>query len=264
MKAFRSICSIAMVIISLSSGINSCAATKNTQKSSNAISAAVLKQVQIPRFTSLNAPKCKFSISFQDKNYSIMGSVRMITDSVIQFSITPFLGIEMYRAVLRPDSITIIDKNNHNYFSANYAFLQQKFGIHINFKDIQTVLSNQTFSIPSESDLSAISKSDDGYSWATTHNDLTANYSFNKSLQLTKTELGQTSSDAKFACSYSAFNTYETTTFPTQYTIEAGLGQKQTGLSLTFDKITFNSTPNISTMNLSDYSRVSFEQIFPF
>lgn len=257
---------IILIMILLSSGILGCVSAKKIQATTEAATppSAAQHQLQIPRFTSLNAPKCKFAIAFNDKSYSITGSVKMITDSVIQLSITPFLGIEMYRAVLRPDSITIIDKNNRNYFSTNYAFLQQRFGIQINFKDIQAILSNQPFDAPSASDSSGITSSDDGYSWVTTHSNLTVNYSFNKALQLTKTQLGQAASDAKFACSYTSFNTYETVTFPTQYTIEAGLGQKHTGLSFTFDKIIFNSTPNISTMNLSDYSRVNFEQIFPF
>jgi hypothetical protein len=235
------------------------AATKN-----EASQAAAQTKLQLPRFSTMNAAKCKFAITLREKTYSITSSVKIIKDSVIQLSIMPLLGIEMYRAVLRPDSIIIIDKNNHNYFVTDYGFFQKRFGVDISFKDVQALLSNQPLNPANEVGNSELKTNDNGYEWVTSYKNLKADYQFSKEYQLNKTTLEQTGSESQFNCSYSNFNTFDSVVFPTQCSIEALHNQRQTGFTFTIEKLTFNTPLNISSINFSDYNRVGLDQILPF
>jgi len=251
--------------------ITSCSSSKRL--TSSATIATVAKEasksvaqtkLNLPQFTTMNAAKCKFAITLREKTYSITSSVKIIKDSVIQLSIMPLLGIEMYRAVLRPDSITIIDKNNHNYFVTDYGFFQKRFGIDISFKDVQALLSNQPLNSANEVANSEFKPNDTGYECITSYKDLKADYQFSKEYQLSKTTLEQTKSESRFNCSYSNFNTFDSVVFPTQCSIEASHKQQRAGFTFTIDKLTFNNSLTINSINFSDYSRVGLDQILPF
>jgi hypothetical protein len=221
-------------------------------------------KLHLPQFSTMNAAKCKFVITLREKSYSITSSVKIIKDSVIQLSIMPLLGIEMYRAVLRPDSITIIDKNNHNYFVTDYGFFQKRFGVSISFKDVQSLLSNQPLNPTDEVGNSELKVNDNGYEWITSYKDLKADYQFSKEYQLNKTTLEQPGSESTFNCNYSNFNTFDSVVFPTQCSIEASHNRQQTGFTFTIEKLTFNTQLNINSINFSDYNRVGLDQILPF
>ena len=272
MKSNKIILRYAMAVLLPLLTIASCSSAKKLAASpavatinSVASKSEFQSRLHLPQFSTMNAAKCKFTISFHDKSYSITSSVKMIKDSVIQLSIMPLLGIEMYRAVLRPDSVTIIDKNNRNYYTTDYGFFQKRFGVAISYKDVQALLSNQPLNSPAdEASSSALKPNDNGYEWVTSYKNMKADYQFSKEYQLDKTVLEQTGSDAKFNCSYSNFDTFDTVVFPTQCSVEASHNQKQAGFTLTFDKLTFNVPLNINAINLSDYNRVGLEQILPF
>ena len=253
--------------------IASCSSAKKiaeTLPASNSTSATHAKKaesqslIQFPQFTTLNAAKCKLTLSLREKSYTVPTSVKIVKDSLVQISIMPLLGIEMYRAVLSPDSVTIIDKNNRNYFVTDYSFFKQRFGVEIGFKDVQALLTNHTLNTENEDGAANLQKNENGYEWATTYKDLSANYLFSNDYRLAKTMLKQPSSEAQFNCSYDNFTAFDAITFPTQCAIEATSDQKHGGFTFVFDKITFNAPLTLNTLNLSNYNRVGFEQILPF
>lgn len=270
MKIKTSILRYTMAVLLPLLMIVSCSAAKKITASSpttaNTTSkSAFQSKLHLPQFSTMNAAKCKFTLSFHEKSYSISSSVKIIKDSVIQLSIMPILGIEMYRAVLSRDSVTIIDKNNHNYFVTDYSFFQKRFGVAISFKDVQALLSNQPLNSPDESSTpSSLKPNENGYEWTTLYKDMKADYQFSKEYQLDKTTLEQTSSDAKFNCSYSDFGTFDTVVFPALCSIDASHNQKQAGFTISYSKLSFNTPLNINAINLSDYNRVGLDQILPF
>jgi hypothetical protein len=267
MRPVSSILKCLVAVLFLSTGItHGFAAKKSTHKTDSvAVANALRGKLQIPVFASMNAAKCKFSIQYKEKNYAISSSLKMVKDSIIQLSITPFLGIEMYRAVLRPDSITIIDKNNHQYFISDYGFLQKKFGVEIGFSDIQALLADCPLNDLSELNVSAFNANESsGYDWTTIFKNLKAEYRFDKDYRMDKVTLAQESSNAQFSCTYASFLPFDNVFYPTQCTVAAAFDQKQVGFTLTFDKITFDQPLNINAFNLENYRRVPVEQIIPF
>lgn len=241
-----------------------CVAAQKTSNAADSIAAvsAIQGKLYVPQIESMNAAKSKFSINYKGQNISVTASVKMKKDSAIQLSLFPFLGIEMVRVILRPDSVTIIDKNNRYYCVYDYGILKTKFGVEVTFSDVQALLMNAPLSALSNA--TGFKSADTGYEWSASFRDLQANYQYDKDFRLIKTNLQQPVSATTFSCTYSSFTPVNDITFPTQFVVEAVYNQKQTGFTLTLDKITFNAPINFSSVNLSDYNRVSLEQLIPF
>ena len=75
------------------------------------------------------------------KNPDIMANVRMIKDSAIWISLSAtILGVEIYRALITPDSIIIMDKQKKEYMKRSLDYLQEVAQIPIDFGNMQDIL----------------------------------------------------------------------------------------------------------------------------
>ena len=65
--------------------------------------------------------------------------------SVCQISVQPFLGIELFRAVISTDSIKLIDRVNKRYVAENYEQIKGQTRLEFNFYNLQALFTNQLF-----------------------------------------------------------------------------------------------------------------------
>jgi hypothetical protein len=96
------------------------------------------------RFDWLSA---KFDASYKHKKNSndFKGQVRVRKDSLIWVSITPALGIEMFRMVITTDSVKYVNRFSKEYFSGDYALVSRFLQIHIDFDILQALLLGNDF-----------------------------------------------------------------------------------------------------------------------
>jgi len=89
----------------------------------------------------------KFSCTARQNNNSksFKGTIKLRRDSLIWISITPGLGLELFRIQLTPDSIEFIDRMKSTYFSGDYASIEKLSGAEVNFRSIQSILLNEMF-----------------------------------------------------------------------------------------------------------------------
>jgi hypothetical protein len=87
-----------------------------------------------------------------DKEFSSRGHLKIQYNRRIQLSIQPFLGIEVYRVELTPDSLKFIDRINKRYLLDSLAPFKAKMPVDFNFYHLQALLTNQVF-VPSEANL---------------------------------------------------------------------------------------------------------------
>jgi len=234
---------------SLLGTLTSCHTSRNATNAPSALTDTVSIGTGNPlpagvEIKTLNAPKCQLSINFSGQSFTVASSVKIVRDTVIQISITPILGIEMYRAVLTPDSVFLINKNNKEYSSAGYDFIQQKTGVDIHFSDVQNLLLNHALD------------TDKGNS------SLNITYSYTNTSVLKQTTITQ--HEDTFTCTYSRFQQTGDTVFPTAYTMEINAGGKQGSLSFSYDKFTVNNNLTINQLDLSKYRKVPYTRILPF
>jgi hypothetical protein len=98
-----------------------------------------------PTFKSMDMNKITINININGQSFSVKGFLKLIPDSVILISIQPFAGVEMARAKITPDSITVLDRFNTQYYSMSTDSIKEITGISFDFKTIQSLLSNQLF-----------------------------------------------------------------------------------------------------------------------
>jgi hypothetical protein len=96
------------------------------------------------RFDWLSA---KFDASYKHKKNSndFKGQVRIRKDSMIWVTITPALGIELFRMVITTDSVKYINRFNKEYFAGDYALVSRFLQIHIDFDILQALILGNDF-----------------------------------------------------------------------------------------------------------------------
>lgn len=92
----------------------------------------------------------KISFNFNDgySKKSFRGSIYIEKNKNIIISITPILGIELFKVIMDPKSITIVDKMNKNIRYADYSYVEKHFGFYLDYKIIESILSNHFFTYP--------------------------------------------------------------------------------------------------------------------
>ena len=78
-----------------------------------------------PDYTSYSV-KTSFVITTSAGNLKSKATVRIIKDKILQISVQPFLGIEMFRVRLTNDSVWILDKMGKRYVAESIAAYKSK------------------------------------------------------------------------------------------------------------------------------------------
>lgn len=81
------------------------------------------------------------------QNGSFKINLRMASDSVIWMSITPALGIEAARVLLRPDSLKFIDKLNNTYYRGGFDLLDSMINYYAEYSLVQNILTGNPIQI---------------------------------------------------------------------------------------------------------------------
>jgi len=86
--------------------------------------------------------QAKSKIKFDDgfENFSASANVRIKKDSVIWMSVSSSIGIEGLRAIIRTDSIFVIDRINKQYNAFSFDSLHNRFNIPMDYNMLQSAL----------------------------------------------------------------------------------------------------------------------------
>jgi hypothetical protein len=79
------------------------------------------------------------------RSMSSRANIRIIRDNALQISVQPFLGIEMMRLYIDPQSVVIIDRMNRRFVHENISSLQEIFPIGFDFYTLQALFTNALF-----------------------------------------------------------------------------------------------------------------------
>jgi len=133
--------SILLIIIGVS-----CKTSKkkknNTQTSRNTLIAdSVYTHVKAAEFafTTFDA-RISVTAILEGKQQSFNANLRMHTDSIMWISVSPFLGIELFRAVVDKDSVKAINRLNNTYYLSDLSFLNNIFKTNISFDMLQALI----------------------------------------------------------------------------------------------------------------------------
>ncbi len=123
--------------------ISSCKTVKSGKESevSHKTAEFLLRQLNDRSFKHVSF-SAGFSASFNTggRNRSFNGQVRFHKDSVIWVSITPALGIEVFRMLLTPDSVFILNRLERNYVRGGFRELNALVGTNLDFDILQSLI----------------------------------------------------------------------------------------------------------------------------
>lgn len=88
----------------------------------------------------------KLSINLKaEKSLNLKGTVKLTKDSVIWISLSPGLGFEVARIMLKPDSVFVLDRVRNTYYYGTYSYFKQLADVDVNFNTLQALLLNELF-----------------------------------------------------------------------------------------------------------------------
>ncbi len=90
---------------------------------------------------------------FEGVDYSISGNIRIKNDSAVFISVAPFLGIEVARLLVTPDSVKMINRLDNSYFEGNIRVLSNMLNTYVDFYMLQALLVGNDFRHFSNNDL---------------------------------------------------------------------------------------------------------------
>jgi hypothetical protein len=82
----------------------------------------------------------------RDKKYDVNAFLRMKKDSVIWISINAILGIEAFRVMITPDTVSILDKINKTIQYHSFDYLRELTNLPVDFPTLQDlIIGNPVF-----------------------------------------------------------------------------------------------------------------------
>jgi hypothetical protein len=96
----------------------------------------IVQEVDFKYFSS------KAKLNYKDDKNDVNTTVifRIKKDSIIWMTVTPGLGIEAIRCLIRPDSIFIINKLNNKYSEYGQDYLKSALNIDLSFQNLQAMI----------------------------------------------------------------------------------------------------------------------------
>jgi len=81
----------------------------------------------------------------ESANASFSGTIRMQKDSAVWLSLSPVLGIEMFRVLFTRDSLFVMNRMAKSYYAGSYSSLHQVLEMETDFFMLQSLLCGNDF-----------------------------------------------------------------------------------------------------------------------
>lgn len=199
------------------------------------------------------------------KNSQKVGAqVKIIKDEVIQLSIRPFLGMEVFRATITPDSVLIVDRMNKKYTAEDINKMQEK--IHFNFYNLQALFTNSIF-VPTQKSVSkkdlerfSVTQTKDVYMLGVVNNKTTYNFAVDASDRVVSTLIFDQNKNT-IQWSYSNFVKDNDYIYPSQMLAKIEIKDRRMDIGFEFPSLDFNKNLDIDYSVSNKYQKVSLAEI---
>lgn len=249
--------------------IVACKSTKDTVKVTPSSNAKVRFESYLGdqiKYESLQS-KLHVEFVFGGKTLSSRATLKIKRDEFIQLSVQPVLGIEMFRLVITPDNVLLIDKMNRRYLSESIDVLEDMVQMKMDFNLVQALFTNQMFtpyqkgrdlsfhsfdSEMSEEGIKYVPKKKSAYD---------CSFYLDIASHLVQTEVADNGGRNRLLCSYQNFSPVENRPYPLKmiFNLSSQIGDVQ--ISLGNSDIQFNKSVKADMSVSNRYQKVSLSQI---
>lgn len=199
------------------------------------------------------------------KNSQKVGAqVKIIKDEVIQLSIRPFLGMEVFRATITPDSVLVVDRMSKKYTAENINNIQEK--MHFNFYNLQALFTNSIF-VPAQKSVSkkdlerfSVAQTKDVYMLGVVNNKTTYNFAVDASDRVVSTLIFDQNKNT-IQWSYSNFIKDNNYIYPSQMQAKIEIKDRRMDIGFDFPSLDFDKNLDIDYSVSTKYQKVSLSEI---
>ncbi|MCC8171112.1 MAG: DUF4292 domain-containing protein [Parabacteroides sp.] len=220
------------------------------------------------RFETLSA---KLKVNWQTPKNS-MGSrvdLKIVKDEVILLSVQPFLGIEVARIRISPDSIWVLDRMNKRYVAEDLSAMKGKLPVDFNFYNLQALFSDRIFVPGNRSVMPADYRKfalhrDNGQAELkiTDAMELVYRFSVDRENKLTDTYVSDKSGRYALQWRYADFRVTGQQLFPMRMDVQVtDNGAEKGKIEFYFNKIDVDKPVNPDFSIPAKYNRVTFEEV---
>lgn len=207
-----------------------------------------------------------FSGTYKDqkRQLPLKGIIKIKKDTFIWISIRPFLGIELARILLTPDSIKYINKANSQYFKENYEYLKKIYGFDINYKLAEDLFTNKIFSFPQEDNLILYTLKKDDNFYTLQKENTTNRFSYihslliNNEFNLIKNRLSLKNNTKSINFDYENFSEINSKQFPNKIIISTTNNNVTGKTTLELKSIKINTPIKAKFIIPGNYKRITF------
>ena len=239
---------------------------KPTLPTSNAMVQLIenVQKVQ-PQFKTASISKMSLAFNVNEREVNVSAVCKIIKDSAIFISIQPFLGIEMFKAELKFDSIKVYDKMNHRYYVSDYGFFSKQFGVEVDFHSFQSLLSAQLFCIgkkevsPDSCKLTPLASGQTKIEYNSAK--MIQNTEISNINQIQKVVLKAKNSDYQLQTDYSDYTMVNGINFPQKIALLATNQKTKATCDFSILRVEFNTDIKLSPTNPDRYSRGDIDQL---
>jgi len=218
-----------------------------------------------PVFSTANVSKMSLLLDIDGRSFNVAASCKIRTDSAMHISIQPAFGIEMFKIEITPDSIRAYDKLNKRMYVTGFQYLETKFGLTVNYHDLQSMLSNQFFTIGSkdvQTDKCKVISGNNGLNAISyENNQLIQNSEINNEFRIQKTELKSKTSNYTMSATYNNFVLSDNILFPQKINVKAFSTKHSLNSDFNISRVIFNNKIVFSTLDPSKYDRAELNQL---
>jgi len=218
-----------------------------------------------PQFKTANISKMSMAFNVNEREINVSAVCKIKKDSAIFLSIQPFMGIEMFKAEFKPDSVKVFDKMNHKYYVSDYSFFSKRFGVDVDFYSFQALLSARFFCIGKKdavTDSCRVSKLENGQNQI--------EYNSGNMVQQTQVSplnviqqvlLKAKNSDYQLQTDYKNYTLVNGVSFPQTIALQASSQKSKASCDFSILRVEFNSDLKLTGTNHDRYTLGNIDQL---
>ena len=194
------------------------------------------------------------------------GVVKIVKDEVMQISLRPMLGIEVFRMTITPDSIYFIDRYNKKIAVEGIAALQKS--VNFNYYNLQALLTNAIF-VPGKKEMTKsdyskfkVDMTPDAYLASLKGKELQYSFAIDANDRIISTLIYRQEENQAVQWSYDKFIIDKEYIYPTSMQAQIEFDNKRFNLEMEYDKLDFNKKDLEIDYSLPQkYQRISLKEM---
>lgn len=216
-------------------------------------------QAHQPAFQSAIVKDLTMEVKLNSRKVNVKADVRMVTDSAIHLSIKPFMGIELFKMELTPETVIIVDRTSRRFYETSYAFFLRRFGVDIDFDAIQALISNRMFVLGYKAfkanDFEPINDCDTCHQFQISTTRALQTYKYNSQGRLKVVTIASPQKAYEMLTTYTNFSTFDKEIFPSKIEIEATEQKSSMKIVFLMNQIKFNEPLSLRATSTERYRR---------